>query len=482
MLLRFLSGSSFVLLLTFALLCGPKASFAQSDTTSTPGQAIPGTGGVSPFAGSVSAKAVPGVLPISLQDAINRGLKQNLGALLSNADIRSARGQRWEQLSALLPHVVADPYMDVSKINLYEFGFVFKIPGFNLPAAAGPFSYFDARVGVTQSLFDWKLINNERAARQSLKSAQYTYKDARDLVVLAVGYTYLQAIADVARIETAEAQVKTAQALYDQAADQVTAGTSPQIDALRAKVELQTRQQQLIQAKNNFAIQKLTVARVIGLAPGQEFDLTDKSPYQPFDGITVEDALKHAYASRSDYQSALADVQAAKFARKAAVAGYFPSLSFNADYGTAGEHPSNATVVYDIKGTLSIPIFQGGSVHGDILQADARLEQSRERLDNLQAQIDADVRTALFNLQSSAELVAVARSNIDLAEETLMQSRDRFSAGVTDTVEVVQSQEAVASAHEQYISSLYNYNFSKISLARSLGLAEEGVKAYFKGN
>ena len=129
----------------------------------------------------------------------------------------------------------------------------------------------------------------------------------------------------------------------------------------------------------------------------------------------------------------------------------------------------------------TIPIFQGGSVHGDILQADARLKQSQERLDNLRAQIDSDVRTALLNLQSSEELVNVARSNIDLAEATLAQSRDRFSAGVTDTVEVVQSQEAVASAHEQYISSLYSNNLAKISLARALGAAEEGVKEYFKG-
>jgi outer membrane protein TolC len=467
--------------MTGALLCLATASFSQSEAPSTPGQAIPGTQGVSSFASSVPEKLVPGVMPISLRDAISRGLKQNLGALLSNADVKSARGQRWEQLSALLPHVTASPYVDVSKVNLAELGFTFQFPGLTLPAAVGPFSYFDARVSVSQSLFDWKSINNERAARQNLKSAEHTYKDARDLVVLAVGYTYLQAIADEARIETAEAQVKTAQALYDQASDQVTAGTSPAIDGLRAKVELQTRQQQLIQARNNFAIQKLTVARVIGLAPGQEFELSDKSPYQPFEGISVDEALKRAYASRSDYQAALSETRAAEFSRKAALAGYFPSLSFDADYGAGGAHPSNATQVFDVRGTLNIPIFQGGSVHGDVLQADAKLERSRERLENLRAQIDADVRTALLNLQSSAEQVAVARSNIDLAEQTLAQSRDRFSAGVTDTVEVVQSQEAVASAHEQYIASLYNYNFSKISLTRALGLAEEGVKEYFKG-
>jgi outer membrane protein TolC len=419
-------------------------------------------------------------MSLSLQDAIDRGLKQNLGALLSSAEIGSARGQRWEQLSALLPHVTAAPYAAASEINLAEIG-ITSIAGVKIPPSDGPFSYFDARVSVTQSLFDWKSINAARAASQNLKSAEYSFKNARDLVVLAVGYTYLQAIADEARIETAEAQVKTAQALFDQANDQVNAGTSPAIDGLRAKVELQTRQQQLIQAKNNLAIQKLTVARVIGLAPGQEFELTDKSPYQPFNSITIEEALKRAYAARSDYLAAMTDVRAAEFSRKAAVAGYLPSLAFNADVGTAGSHPSTATQVFDVRGTLSIPIFQGNSVHGDILQADARLQQTRERLDNLRAQIDADIRTALLNLQSSAELVNVARSNIDLAEETLLQSRDRFSAGVTDTVEVVQSQEAVASAHEQYISSLYSYNFAKISMARALGLAEQGVKEYFKG-
>jgi outer membrane protein TolC len=451
-----------------------------SSGSSTPSQATTGTYGSSPFAGSVPAKLVPGVMPLSLRDAIDRGLKQNLGLLLSNTDIRSARGQRWKQLSDLLPHVTAAPYVATSEINLSELGFT-GASGINLPVSIGPFSYFDARVAVTQSLFDWKSINNTRAAGQNLKSAEYTYQDARDLVVLAVGFTYLQGIADAARIETAEAQVRTAQALYDQATDQVNAGTSPAIDGLRAQVELRTRQQQLILARNNFAIQKLIVARTIGLAPGQEFDLTDKSPYKPFEGITVEEALKRAYASRSDYRAAVTDVRAAEFSRKAAVGGYYPLLSLDADYGTAGSHPSTSTQVFEVRGTLSIPIFQGGSVHGDVLQADARLEQSRERLENLRAQIDSDVRTALLNLQSAADQVNVARSNIDLAEQTLTQSRDRFGAGVADTVEVVQSQELVASAHEQYISSLYNYNYSKISLARALGMAEVSVKEYFKG-
>lgn len=465
-------------------LGGASSSSSQSTSSGaqTSSSAAPPQGS---YSGSVPSKPVPGVLPLSLQDAIDRGLKQNLGALLSNADITGARGQRWEQLSALLPHLNATPYIDVSQINLKEFGFSFNIPassGFVIPSIVGPFSYFDARANLSQTLFNWQSVQNTRAATQRLKESEHTYKDARDLVVLAVGYNYLLAIADEARIQTADAQVKTAQALYQQAADQVQAGTSPAIDALRNKVELQTREQQLIQARNDYAIQKLTLARVIGLAPGQEFELTDKSPYQPFEGMTVEDAEKRAYESRSDFQAAMADVRAAEYARRAATAGHYPSVSLAADYGISGQHPDSSHGVMDVRATLNIPIFEGGQIHGDVLQAQAQLDESRERLENIRGQIDADVRTALLNIQSSADQVTVAKSNIDLAQQTLTQSRDRFSAGVTDTVEVVQAQEQVASANEQYISSLYNFNYAKISLARAMGGAEQGVKEYFKGH
>ncbi|HTV57732.1 MAG TPA: TolC family protein [Verrucomicrobiae bacterium] len=437
----------------------------------------------SPYSGSVPSARVNGVLPLSLQDAVDRGLKQNLGALLSNEDIRSARGERWKELSALLPNANASSYVAGAKVNLAEFGFAFTFPGVTIPTVVGPFAYYDSRAYLTQSLFDWNAIQKTHEATENLKAAQYTYKDARDLVVLAVGYTYLQAIADDARIETSEAEVKSAQAVYDQALEQVKAGTSPAIDALRAQVELKTRQQQLIQSKNDYAIQKLTLARVIGLAAGQEFELTDKSPYAPLETMTVEEAERKAYESRSDFQAALAQVRAAEYAQRAAKAERYPTLSASADYGLAGSYDTLTTTnVFDVRGTLNIPIFTGGKIHGDVLQAEAQLHQDQERLENLRAQIDSDVRTALLNLESSSEQVSVARDNINLAEETLRQSRDRFSAGVTDTVEVVQAEESVASAHENYISSLYDYNYAKISLARAMGMAEDGVKEYFKGH
>lgn len=469
------------------LAAGPVTS--QSGTSSSSSSSNGNGGSAAPatqnsFQGSVPGKLEPGVAQISLQNAIDRGLKTNLGLLLSGQDVVTSRGERWKKLSALLPNVTTTSYAQGSQVDLAEFGFNFKVPpasGFTIPSIVGPFGYFDARAYVTQSILDLKAINDTHAATENIKAAQYTAKDARDLVVLAVGYNYLQAIADESRIQTVAAQVNTAQALYDQASDQVKAGTSPAIDGLRAQVELKTRLQELIQAKNDLAIQKLTFARVIGLAPGQEFDLTDKSPYEPFTGLTLEAALQRAYASRSDFQAASATLRAAEYTKKSARAENYPSLSFNGDYGLASTTSLSTHGVFDARGTLTIPIFQGGKVQGDELEADAQVAQSREKLENIRAQIDADVRTAFLNLQSSAEQVEVARSNIDLAQQTLDQSRDRFAAGVTDTVEVVQSQEQVASANDSYIASLYSFNYAKISLARAMGLGEESVKQYFKG-
>ena len=436
-----------------------------------------GSLGQNPFTGSVpQGKATSETLPLSFKDAIDLGLRNNLGLLLQSDNTVAARGAKWKELSELLPNLTTATSQNAAQANLAAQGL--RLPGF--PKVIGPYGFFDTRVYLTQSLFSLRALNRERGASDSEKAAQYTYKDARDVVVLAVGNAYLQALAGGARVETTQAQVQTAQALYDKSVDQQNAGVSPAIDTLRAKVEFQTRQQQLIVARNDYAKQKLALARAIGLPPGQEFTLSDKAPYEPLAALGLEQSLERAYASRSDYQAAQQQVRAAEHFRKAATAEYFPSLDAGGNYGDIGATPGNSHGTFQVAATLRIPIFQGGKVHGDVLQAEATLRQSRQQLENLRGQIDYDVRTALLDLAAAADQVEVARSSVDLADQTLIQARDRFAAGVTDNLEVVQAQETVAAANENYISGLYAHNLAKVALARAIGDAEEGVKQYLK--
>jgi outer membrane protein TolC len=470
---------AFTLMLLFSVAGLPAQNSAPVPSISLPGSQ-------SPFTGSEpEGKATPEVLQLGLQDAIDRGLRNNLGLLLSGDQTTMARGERWKELSDLLPNLSARVQEDAQTQSLAALGFQKLFPLFGLKGSVPPvtptFNYFDARASVSQSLFNFKDLEKERAASESLKSALYTYKDARELVVLAVGNAYLTCIAAAARIETTEAQVKNAQALYNKAVDQKNAGLSPAIDALRSQVELQTRQQQLIAARNDYARQKLSLARVIGLPTGQEFQLTEKTPYEALTPLPVEVYLQRAYASRSDYQAAQAQVRAAEFSHRAAAAGHYPTLDFNANYGDIGVTPAHSNGTWQVNGGLNIPIFAGGKVHSDVLEADAQLKQARSQLNDLRGRIDYEVRASLLDLSSAAEQVEVARSSVELADQALIQSEDRFSAGVADNLEVVQAQEAVAGAHESYIESLYAHNLAKIELARSIGDAEQGVKRYLKG-
>ncbi len=435
-----------------------------------------------PFGGSVAkGKATTAPLALSFRGAIDRGLQNNLGVLLQADNSLAARGQKWNELSNLLPNLSAGVSENAAQVNLAAQGFRFSGGAFaGLPTVVGPFGFFESRVYLTQNIFNLKSIERTRGAVSNERAARFNYKDARDLVVLAVGNAYLQALAGAARVETAEAQVQTAQAVYDKSLNQQNAGVSPAIDTLRSRVELQSRQQQFIVARNDYAKEKLALGRAIGLPAGQEFELSDKAPYEPLAALSLEQSLQRAYGSRSDYQAAVQQVRAAQLFRNAATAEYYPSLDLAASYGDSGITPGNSHGVFAVSGVLRIPIFQGGKVHGDVLQAESQLKQSEQQLENLRGQIDYDVRTALLDLNAAADQVEVARSSVDLAAETLTQARDRFAAGVTDNLEVIQAQEAVASANENYISSLYAHNLAKVELARALGYAEEGVKEYLK--
>jgi outer membrane protein TolC len=437
----------------------------------------------SAFSGSVptgQASATP--LQLSLQDAFDRALKYNLGAIESDQETRAAHANRLRTLNKLLPTITGRLSYALEQINLRAEGINFSIPGFSLPSVSGPFAIEDARAYVSQEIFNWSDIQSLRSSSALEKASQYTYKSDRDLVVFTTGNVYLIVISDQATVDSTRAQVKTADTLYRQDVDRGKQGVIASIDVLRSKVELQTQQQRLIAAENQLAIDKLTLGRVIGLPNGQEVQLTDSLPYAPLETMTLDQALQNAYATRPDYLSAKSQVDAAELSLGAANAENYPFLSTDTNYGDIGSPnlgKSHGTISFDV--ALNIPIFQGTRVRADKLQADSALQQRRAELADLGGKIDDQVRTAFYNLKSSSELVAVALSNIDLANQTVTQSQDRFAAGVADNLEVVQAQESVASANQSYIASLYSFNLAKISLAQALGVAEKSGLRYLLG-
>jgi outer membrane protein TolC len=493
---RKLSNVALLLLtsvLSFAIDCLAQATGQSSGQSSQQQQGTLGSAAAAaqvpppPQAGDPSYRgsvpqgtASPTPIPLSMGDAINRGLKANLGLLTSQESSVEVRSQRYRALSALLPNVTGQVGQTVQQINLQTLGISFSSPSFTIPNIVGPFSYQSAMANVTVPVFNYSSISGLRAVRANEQASALSVKNARDLVVQAVGNAYLQIIADAARITATQAEIEADTAVYTNATRRHDAGTAIGIDVLRSQVELKQRQQQLVAENNQLEKDELTLGRVIGLPIGQQFTVTDPSPSVPLEAISLQDALAKAYANRPDLQAAKARVAGAEFSLRAVRAERYPTLQAQGFYGDEGRHLfTNSHGVFTVAGSVEFNIFDGGRIKADVLQYDAELRNRRNELENLRGQVDYEVRSALLDLKSAGDQVEVARSNIELANETLKQSRDRFTAGVTNTVEVVQAQQTVAEANENLISAQYAYNLAKVALARSLGLAEQGLKAYF---
>jgi outer membrane protein TolC len=463
----------------------PYNPIALAEITGTPRAAVQAgqtnyqTLSQNPYFGGVAAgKLSTTPVALSLEDAVARGLKQNLGGVLATDAVNDARGERWQALSELLPNVVTDTGFGVHQVNV-KAAFGLTIRG--EPPIIGPFGYFDSRAYLTQSAFDWASIERVRSSRAQVNSAEFSSKDAREIVVLVIVSNYLLAIADQSEVESATSQRDTAKALSQQSSDQKTAGLASAVDVLRSQVQLQSREQKLIVARNTLAKQKLVLARAIGLPPGQQFEITTHIPYRELTPPSLDEAIQSAYKARADFQSQMNQVRSAELARRAASAERYPSLGVETDYGLSGVNPGSSHGTVDAAATLRIPLFQGGRVHGDVLRADASLTRERQRLEDLRAKIDQEVRDAYLDLNAAAQEVSVEKSAVTLATQTLEQSRDRFISGVTDNVEVVQAQDVLAIATDSYIASLYSHDLAKISLARAIGVAESGFAEYVEG-
>src|SRR6204780_2442877 len=426
---------------------------------------------ISPSVGSVpSGPASNEVLRLTLSEAISRAVRYNLGAIESDENTRAARGQRLLALSSLLPQVSAGINENVDQVNLTALGLgAVKIPG--VPSVVGPFSYSTVSASLSQTLFSYESIQQFRAARTSEQAAQLNYKDTLDVITLTVGNAYLRVIEAHSRIEAAGAQVQNAKALYDQAVDEFQAGTTPRIDVTRTAVQLHTEEYNLSVASNNFEVAKLMLGRATGLPLGQAFEIADQLTYADINPPPVEEALKMAYNTRTDFRSALNSAKSAEQALSAAKGERYPVVAVNGDYGDQGATFSQSHGIFSFQAGINVPIFTGGRIKGDITQAEATLRQRRAEAENIRGQIDYDVRTAFLNLNAAKEQVEVAHQNVGLANDNVARSKDRFAAGVTDSVEVVQSEQSLASANDQYITSLYSHNLAKLALARALGIA-----------
>jgi outer membrane protein TolC len=458
----------------------PTPASSTQPTRSLPLAVPPGT-----FIGGVpSGEPTTTVEKLTVVSAIQRALAHNLGVLTSEQNYGKAQGARTRVLSELLPNINGRVSETRQTLNLAAFGFG-SSPGSpfgDIPPIVGPFNVFDARVFLSQTVLDFGALNSSRAETHNVEAAKLTFRSARDYVIHVAGNLFVQALAASARADAARAQQETARTLHQQALDLKASGIIAGIDVLRAEVQLSTQTQRTTNAVNEFEKTKLQLARVIGLPLGQRFALDPALPGLPAPDISIESAVTLAYNTRPDYKAALERVSAAEATRKSIVGDALPAVHVDANYGAIGLSPSDARATFAVTGAVNVPIFQGNRTRGRLVEADADIRNRRAEADDLKASIYYEVRAAFLDLDATATQLALAGKTRDLAAEQLTQARDRFAAGIANNVEVVQAQDAVAVAAEQFIAAQYGYDLAKGALIRGTGMSEEMLRQILGGS
>jgi outer membrane protein TolC len=428
-------------------------------------------------------------LKLSLDDAVRRGLENNLGLKEAEAGEKNIKGQKNEALQEFLPTISVTGATGFYQHDLVALGFgpstiakfTSLFPGGVIPPGLSEITHDDLTEGqihYKQMLFSGPVIAGWKAAGAAEKSAYFAKMSARGEVVQQVATAYLHAIAAASEVDNAKALEVSDQLLFSQAHDAHQAGTVSNLDELRARVQLQTQQQVLIAAENALEKNLILLKREIGVDPGQKIALTDPAPYSELAAQTPEEVRAVAYKNRQDYQNLQNQVVELQSLRNVYRSQRRPTLSVSGYYGVSAVNGSGSHGDFIAEGNLSLPIFREARLRGDVDTAQAQLASVDAQLADLRGHIDQQVRSALLDVDATTQLVQVARSNVELATRALSDETDRVNAGVDDNLPLVTAQATLASAQSNLVESLYQYNLSKLALARAAGIIEQQYRVY----
>lgn len=413
---------------------------------------------------------------LTLQEAIDMALKQNLSVRLASAQAAELEGTRERRRASLLPHVNGNAFANRQNIDLAALGISF--PG--VPTVVGPFGHYDFRVSASQSLIDRRAYHNWRASTDQEDAARLSYQDARDLVIRQAAGLFLDAQAYAAEVEAAESRVTTSQTLEKLASDQHAQGLATGVDEVRSQVQLARDQQTLLVARDAYQTSLLSLARYLGLRPGIPLVLAEPLKFHHVESAEAGQALRTALEARSDYAALLKQRDALGEQLKASRARYLPTLSVNGDYGAIGRGLGSLAGTGEIQGTLTVTLFDHDR-SGEKTELQNQIKRLDAQIDDLNHEIEQELRKAALDLESTENQVTVAESALHLAERELSLAQDRFRNGVTDNIEVVTAQASLASAQDDRITAQARHADAIMALVRALGGTEKIYQSYLGG-
>lgn len=409
-------------------------------------------------------------LNLSLKEAIEIALSQEGSTEVQIAEetIREVQARSQQSRAELLPHLEASIGYQNQTRNLEALGLQ-PSPLFRPPTLVGPFTTFDARANLTQTIFHLGSIRRFQASKIGVRVAETEKENIEERTAAQVARFYLEALRNRARLDAARANLKLATALADLAENQREAGMGTGIEVTRAQVQVSNEQQRVLGAEQQYRQSLLRLLKLIGIRLDTNLTLTENLTNTPVQVADMQEALAIALRSRSDLQAHQKREEQADLDYRAARADRIPSLSGFAGYGTIGSGIDNAIPTWNLGVSLELPVFDGGRVDARRAEALSRLRQQGIEGQDLRHQIELEIRLAFAGLNLAREQITVAEEGLQLAQQELEQARRRYQAGITTSIEVTDAQTRLERARENQITALFNYNLERINLGEAMG-------------
>ncbi|KXJ99621.1 MAG: hypothetical protein NBKEAIPA_03168 [Nitrospirae bacterium] len=426
------------------------------------------------LAAAAELSPVPPELRLSLHDAIQAAVDNNVNVRLLKERIAAAQSAADTSRGALLPNVAGYMNGRNQTVNLAAFGLpADRLSGLGLTrSVTDPFEVYDARATLVQNLFSISLIQRWRAARTGIDVAQLEAEVAKRDVMATVGLLYLEALRGSEAVKARQADIDLSEQLLKLAQDRKAAGVATGLDVTREEVQLENNRQRLLMAQNEQESARLNLIRALGISFDVRLVLTDALKFVEVTSQSADVALSVARENRAELKAQAQREKLASLSLSSITSERIPSLALNGDYGWIGLKPDEGLATRTIGMTLSIPIFDGGQRESRISESRSRVRQESIRMKDVSDQVTLEVRNALLTLGSSTQQVAVAQKGLDLSLKELQFARDRFAAGLATNIEVTNAQTSVARARDNLIEALFRLNASRINLARAKGEIE----------
>lgn len=426
-------------------------------------------------AGAGESASSPPDLRLSLHEAIQASVDNNVTVRLLKERIAAAQSAASTSLGAMLPNVSGFLNGRSQTVNLAAFGLPpERLSGLGLSrSVTDPFEVYDARASLVQNLFSLSLIQRWRAAKTGIEVATLEAEIAKRDVMATVGLLYMEALRADEAVKARRADIELSQQLLKLAQDRKAAGVATGLDVTREEVQLENARQRLLVAQNDHESARLNLIRALGIDFDVHLVLTDSLTFVNVVHEKPDEALATAQENRTELKAQANRQRLASLSHSSVESERVPSLALNGDYGWIGLKPDEAYATRTLGLTLSVPIFDGGQREGRISETRSRVRQEAIRMKDVSDQVSLEVRNALLTLESSTQQVGVSHKGLDLAQKELAFARDRFAAGLATNIEVTNAQTSVARARDNVIEALFRFNASRINLARAKGELEK---------